>query len=117
MEPEPPFGKGVLKSRYPLVLLEKIRRSPHRFYVLTGWLLQRTINKSIGNYDASLTARSSIAVASSSTVTGISGRPRTSAGEFWASSQSAHSTPIWNDYSPIRVYVWSRSSHRVCGRK
>lgn len=39
-------------SRYPVVLLEKMRRDPRQVYVLDEWLLHRTIEESIRSYDA-----------------------------------------------------------------
>lgn len=40
-------------SRFPVLLLEKMRRDPRRVYVLDEWLLHRAIEESLRNYDAS----------------------------------------------------------------
>jgi thymidylate kinase len=41
------------QSRYPIVLLDRARRQPHRFYILDEWLVHRTIDESIRRYHGS----------------------------------------------------------------
>lgn len=40
-----------VRSRYPLVRLDRARRAPRQFHVFDEWLLHRTIGESIDRYD------------------------------------------------------------------
>lgn len=48
-------------SRFPVLLLEKMRRDPRRVYVLDEWLLHRAIEESLRAYDANVSFTESFA--------------------------------------------------------